>query len=152
VRVPRWLLQIFWLEDRVLSRLTGGRVALPNGSRGQARTLFLHTLGRRTGQPRRTGLYYVEDGPNLVVVASNAGEDTDPSWWLNLSAGPDAEVEVGRVLRPVRARRATPAEAGPLYERFVAALPQYDGYRRRTTREIPVVILEPRDPGTANAT
>jgi deazaflavin-dependent oxidoreductase (nitroreductase family) len=152
MRVPRWLLRVLWLEDRIVSRLTGGRVTLPNGSRGQARTLFLHTVGRRTGQPRRNGLYYIEDGPNLVVVASNAGEDADPGWWLNLRARPDAEVEVGRELRPVRARRATPAEAGSLYERFVAALPQYDDYRQRTTREIPVVILEPRDPGTASAT
>ena len=55
--VPRWLLQILWLEDRVLSRLTGGRMALPNLSGGAVRTLFLHTVGRRTGQKRRNGLY-----------------------------------------------------------------------------------------------
>lgn len=148
---PRWLLRIFWLEDRVVSRLTGGRLTLPNGSRGQARTLFLHTVGRATGRLRRNGLYYVEAGPNLVVVASNAGEDTDPAWWRNLQAHPDAEVEVGTERRAVHARRATPVEAGPLYERFVTALPQYEGYRRRTTREIPVVILEPRSVAAAAA-
>jgi deazaflavin-dependent oxidoreductase (nitroreductase family) len=138
------LLRIFWLEDRVVSRLTGGRVTLPNGSRGLARTLFLHTVGRKTGQPRRTGLYYLEDGANLVVVASNAGEDADPAWWGNLRASPDAEVELGTERRAVHARRATPDEAGPLYDRFVAALPQYDDYRKRTSRDIAVVILEPR--------
>jgi deazaflavin-dependent oxidoreductase (nitroreductase family) len=108
--------------------------------------LFLHTVGRRTGRPRRIGLYYLEDGPNLVVVASNAGEDVEPAWWRNLEASPDAEVEVGTERRTVHARRASPAEAGPLYERFVAALPQYDDYRKRTSREIAVVILEPRPP------
>jgi deazaflavin-dependent oxidoreductase (nitroreductase family) len=140
VTTPRWLLRILWLED-----LTRGRLTLPNGSRGRARTLFLHTVGRTTGRPRRNGLYYVEDGPNLVVVASNAGEDADPAWWRNLQAAPDAEIEVGTERRAIHARRATRAEAGRLYERFVAALPQYEGYRRRTTREIPVVILEPRE-------
>jgi F420H(2)-dependent quinone reductase len=144
VTTPRWLLRILWLEDRALSRLTGGRMTLPNSSGGAVRTLFLRTSGRKTGQQRRTGLYYVEDGPNLVVVASNAGRDEDPAWWLNLQANPNAEVEIGMTVRPVRARQAIPEEASPLYERFVTALPQYAGYRQRTTRAIPIVILEPR--------
>ena len=142
--VPRWLLRIFWLEDRILSRLTGGRLALPNRSGGRVKTLFLHTVGRTSGQPRRNGLYYVNDGANLAVVASNAGDDTDPSWWRNLRAHPDTTVEVGRAVRAVHARPANPAEASRVYERFVEALPQYGDYRKRTTREIPVVILEPR--------
>jgi deazaflavin-dependent oxidoreductase (nitroreductase family) len=142
--VPRWLLRILWVEDRALSRLTGGRLTMPNGTGGRVRTLFLHTVGRTTGQRRRNGLYYVEDGPNLVVVASNAGRDDDPSWWKNLQASPDTEVEVGKAVRPVHARQATVEEAARLYERFVVALPQYEDYRQRTTREIPVVILEPR--------
>lgn len=141
---PRWLLRILWLEDRALSKLSGGRMALPNGSGGTVRTLFLRTKGRKTGESRRNGLYYVEDGPNLVVVASNAGRDADPSWWLNLQAHPDTEVEVGKEVRAVHARQAAPDEAARLYEQFVTALPQYGGYREGTSREIPVVILEPR--------
>ncbi len=81
---------------------------------------------------------------NLVVVASNAGRDDDPSWWLNLKAHPDTEVEVGKEVRRVHARQAGSADAKRLYDRFVEALPQYGDYRKRTTREIPVVILEPR--------
>ncbi len=141
---PRWLLRILWLEDRALSRLSGGRLVFPNSSGGAVRTLFLRTTGRKTGQQRRNGLYYVEDGPNLVIVASNAGRDEDPAWWRNLRTHPDTEVEVGREVRQVHARQAAPAEAARLYERFVTALPQYADYRRSTTREIPVVILEPR--------
>ena len=80
------------------------------------------------------------------MVASNLGDDADPAWWRNLEASPDTEVEVGTERRAVHARRATAAEAGPLYDRFVAALPQYADYRRRTSREIPVVVLEPRGP------
>jgi deazaflavin-dependent oxidoreductase (nitroreductase family) len=77
-------------------------------------------------------------------VASNAGHDQDPAWWLNLQAHPDAAVEVGKDVRQVHARQATPEEAARLYGRFVTGLPQYADYRRRTRREIPVVILEPR--------
>jgi deazaflavin-dependent oxidoreductase (nitroreductase family) len=144
MNVPRWLLNILWLEDRALSRLSGGRWALPNTSGGSVRTLFLHTVGRNTEKRRRNGLYYVEDGPNLVVVATNAGRDDDPSWWLNLREHPDTEVEVGKQVRAVHARQADPVEAQRLYARFVEALPQYGDYRKRTSREIPVVILEPR--------
>ena len=144
MNVPRWLMRIVWLEDRALSRLSGGRWALPNASGGEVRTLFLRTVGRKTGQKRRNGLYFLEDGPNLVVVASNAGRAADPSWWLNLKAHPETEVELGKEVRPVLARQATPAEAKRLYQRFVDALPQYGDYRKRAKREIPVVILEPR--------
>jgi F420H(2)-dependent quinone reductase len=144
MNTPRWLLRILWLEDRALSWLSGGRLAFPNASGGEVRTLFLRTVGRKTGQKRRNGLYFVEDGPNLVVVASNAGRANDPSWWLNLQAHPDTEVEVRKEVRTVRARQASPADAKRLYQRFVDALPQYGDYRKRAKREIPVVILEPR--------
>ena len=135
---------MIWAIDNTVSRASGGRLSVPNGSRGTLRTLFLHTIGRTTGRPRRNGLYSVEDGANLVVVASNAGEDVDPAWWCNLQAQPDADVEIRSAMRPVRARLATPAEAGPLYERFAAAIPTYAEYRERASRPIPVVILEPR--------
>jgi deazaflavin-dependent oxidoreductase (nitroreductase family) len=143
---PRWLLRIVWAVDTTVSRLSGGRITMPNGSRGRLRTLYLRTVGRTTGQPRRTGLYYLEDGANLVVVASNAGEDRDPAWWLNLQARPDAEVEVGTQVRRVHAREPAPAEAERLYQRFVDAFPTYAEYRQRTTRPIPVVILETKSP------
>ena len=141
--LPRWFFRVVWAVDNTVSRLSGGRLTVPNGSRGRLRTLFLHTVGRTSGEPRRNGLYYVEDGPNLVVIASNAGEDRDPAWWRNLQARPDAEVEIGSTVA-VRARQATPEEADPLYERFVAAIPTYDEYRQKVSRPIPVVILEPR--------
>jgi F420H(2)-dependent quinone reductase len=142
--LPRWVFRVVWAIDNTVTRLSGGRIAMPNGSRGRLRTLFLRTVGRTSGEPRRNGLYYLEDGPNLVVVASNAGGDRDPAWWRNLQAHPDAEVEVGATRRLIRARQATPAETGPLYDRFVAAIPAYDDYRRKVARPIPVVILEPR--------
>ncbi len=108
------------------------------------RTLYLHTVGRRTGTDRRTPLYYVEDGDDLAVVTSNAGRDREPAWWLNLQAEPDAEIEVGKERRRVRARRAKPAEHDRLWPQFVAGLRNYETYRRKTERKLEVVILERR--------
>lgn len=110
------------------------------------RTLYLHTTGRRTGAPRRTPLYYVEDevGRNVAVITSNGGRDREPAWWLNLQAAPTAEIEISKEMRGVRARRSTTAEYDRLWPQFVAGLRNYEAYRRKTAREIVIVILEPR--------
>ncbi len=107
-------------------------------------TLYLRTVGRRTGTERRTPLYYVHDGDNITVVTSNAGRDREPAWWLNLQAEPDAEVEIRKETGPVRARKATQAEDDRIWPQFVAGLRNYATYKRKTDREIVVVILEPR--------
>lgn len=140
---PRWFLRIWWAIDKSISRLSGGRLTMPSVARG-VRTLFLHTVGHKSGKPRRNGLYFLVEGADLVVVASNAGEDVDPAWWRNLQAHPDAEVAVGTKRRAVRARQASPDEVARLYARFVAAVPSFAEYPKRMTRPIPVVILEPR--------
>jgi deazaflavin-dependent oxidoreductase (nitroreductase family) len=108
------------------------------------KTLHLRTTGRRSGKARRTPLYYVEDGDDLAVVTSNAGRDHEPAWWLNLQAQPDAEVEVRKDVRPVRARKATAAEQKRLWPEFVAGLRNYAAYQKKTDRKIVVVKLEPR--------
>ena len=122
---------------------TGGRVGAERPRDGKLGTLFLLTTGRKSGQVRRNALYYLEDGPNLIVVASNAGADTDPSWWLNLQARPDTEVELGTRRCFLHARAASPDEHDRLWPRFVAASPAYEEYRRAVSRPIPVVVLEP---------
>jgi deazaflavin-dependent oxidoreductase (nitroreductase family) len=141
----RPILQLQWAIHRTLFSLTGGRVgaAPPRGGVG---TLFLLSTGRRSGKVRRNGLYYIEDGANLLVVASNAGENVDPQWLKNLRATPDAEVELGTDRRRVRAREASRDEAAALWPRLEAAYPDWAEYRKRVHgRRIPVVILEPRD-------
>ena len=79
-----------------------------------------------------------------MVVASNAGSESDPAWWRNLRAAPEAEAWLGPVRRPVRARRATREEVERLWPRLLEMYAGYEGYRRSVEREIPVVILEPR--------
>jgi deazaflavin-dependent oxidoreductase (nitroreductase family) len=141
---PRWVFRIGWAFHNALFAASGGRVGAERARDGKPGTLFLTSTGRKSGQVRRNALFYLEDGPNLIVVASNAGADVDPAWWLNLQARPDAEVEIGVDRRPVRARAATADERARLWPRVIAVSPGYDEYRRRTSREIPIVVLEPR--------
>jgi deazaflavin-dependent oxidoreductase (nitroreductase family) len=88
-------------------------------------------------------LLYFEDGANWVVVASNAGDDRHPSWWVNLKTTPVATIQVKHRVNRVRARGATEEEKTRLWPLFVKMYASYEEYQRRTRREIPVVILEP---------
>src|SRR5262249_25529629 len=124
-------------------RLTKGRVG---GRLMGIPVLLLTTSGRRTGKRRTVPLTYFEDGDLLVVVGSKGGSPQHPDWYLNLVAGPEVEVQVGGEHRPVRARPASPEEAERLWPLVLERAPIYGKYRARTTREIPLVLLE-RDPG-----
>jgi F420H(2)-dependent quinone reductase len=124
-----------------IHRATGGRV----GSRLLgADVLTLRTTGRRSGQPRDSPVFYLQDGPNYAIVASNAGSPRPPAWWLNLQAEPNAEARVRGHANPIRARVADDAETALLWPRFVEMYAGYDHYRSIATRTLPVVILEPR--------
>jgi deazaflavin-dependent oxidoreductase (nitroreductase family) len=106
--------------------------------------LLLTTKGRKSGQPRTTALTYLPHGDDLVVIASVLGEPRHPAWWRNLEAQPEAEVQVGRERRRVRARRAEGAERAELWVALTRQAPDYDEYQSRTERRIPVVVLERR--------
>ena len=126
--------------------VTGGRVL---GSAFGMPVVELHTVGRKSGLPRSTMLTApVVDGDRIVLVASKGGDDRDPDWFRNLIAHPDAELIMAGRRRPVRARPATPDERAELWPRVVAAYPGYGGYQRRSRREIPLVICEPRTEGS----
>lgn len=121
-------------------RATGGKVG---GRLAGSPVLLLVTTGRKTGNERTTPLHYLEDGGNLVVVASNGGAAKDPAWWLNLKAKPEAVAEVGRRKRPVRAEETQGEEKRRLWERLVGMYRIYEDYQRKTDRDIPVVLLRP---------
>lgn len=119
---------------------TDGRI----GSRlGRLKLLLLRTRGRKSGQVRTSELLYIEDGGNLVVVGSKGGSDAPPAWLLNLQADPNAEVQVGTRRFPVRARLAEGDEYERLWEGVNAVWPDYQRYQDRSSRRIPVVVLEP---------
>ena len=125
-----------------LYRLSGGRVG---GSLLGRPVLLLSVEGRKTGKRRTSPLLYLADGENLVIVASVGGAAHHPTWWLNLRAHPEAEVQVGRRKLGVRAREAVGEEKARLWTRLVEMYPGYAEYQRRTSREIPVIVLTPAD-------
>jgi deazaflavin-dependent oxidoreductase (nitroreductase family) len=125
----------------VLFRATGGRVG---GSIGKAKILLLHHTGRRSGTERVSPLIYLDDGADVVVVASKGGVDKHPSWFHNLMAMDATEVELpGRERRRVTPRVAEGPERERLWPRLVGIYKPYESYATYTTRDIPVVVLEP---------
>ena len=127
-------------------RRGGGRLV---GTWQGAPVLLLDHVGRRSGTHRTTPLLYLEDGQDLVLVASRGGSHAPPAWWLNLEASPSTTVQVGSRRREVVARTASAEEKQRLWPRLVAMYPEYETYQRRTDREIPVVVLEPGGVATA---
>jgi deazaflavin-dependent oxidoreductase (nitroreductase family) len=105
--------------------------------------LLLHTTGAKTGSERVNPVMYLADGDRLVVFASKAGAVTNPDWFHNLRADPRVTVEVGTKTRTVVARVAEGDELERLWDAQKRAWPGFAGYEGKTTRQIPVVILEP---------
>jgi deazaflavin-dependent oxidoreductase (nitroreductase family) len=145
--VPRPVIRIGWALHRAVFRLSGGRVGTARARDDRLGTLFIGTTSRKTGEVRRNGLYYLTDGPNLVVAASNVGAARDPGWWLNLQADPHATVDLAGERSAVVARRATADEAERLWARFIAANLDFAVYRAHAGRDIALVVLEPIEPG-----
>jgi deazaflavin-dependent oxidoreductase (nitroreductase family) len=118
-------------------RLGAGYVGMP--------IVELRTIGRRSGRPRLVVLSApVIDGDRVVLVASKGGDDRHPAWYRNLVANPNVEVTMHGSTRAMIARTAGSDERAELWPRVVAATRAYAAYQRRTRREIPVVICEPR--------
>jgi deazaflavin-dependent oxidoreductase (nitroreductase family) len=132
--------ELFWKVHRWLYRATGGRIG---GKVVGMPVLLLTTKGRKTGAPRSSVLTYVPKGDAMVVYASYAGEPRHPAWWLNLLADPHATVQRGQEVVPVVAREAEGAERTALWDEVVRINAGYAEYEKRTTRRIPVVVLEP---------
>ena len=117
-----------------------GRIGASLGGRPM---LLLRTVGRRTKEPRTAALLYVPEGDAYVVIASKGGAPQHPGWFHNLSAQPKVEIQVGRERIPVRARVAEGEERARLWARSDEINQgQYAAYQSRTSRVIPVVVLE----------
>ena len=144
-RVGRVGIQWMTAMGIAVYRLSGGRVAgnVPSG----APICLLTTTGRRSGRRRCVPLLFIDDGEDVVVVASRGGMDEHPSWYLNLLADPVVEVEIGRTRITARARIADPDERARLWPRLVEVYPRFATYEARARRVIPVVLLRPELPG-----
>lgn len=138
----RGAMGLFLKVHQWLYETTDGRIGASLGNRPM---LLLRTVGRKSGLPRTAALLYVRDGDSYVVVASKGGAPENPGWLHNLLAAPDVEIQVGRDRIPVRARIAEGEERTRLWARADQVNQgQYDAYQSRTSREIPVVVLDPR--------
>ena len=124
-----------------LWRLTRGRFLAVIGA---APLLLLTTKGRKTGRLRTTPVLYLEDGSDLIVVASFGGNDMHPAWYLNLKDCRAVEVMIRGERRRVSAREITSEEKKLIWPRLVKLYPQFDGYQQRTSREIPLLRLTPQ--------
>ena len=123
-----------------LYRVSGG---LLRGGVWGSRVLLLTTTGRKTGKAWTTPIGYIRDGNSYAVIASNAGSDRNPGWYLILQQHPTAEIQVGRHILTVRAEITGGDQRQRLWSQVIAAAPGYAAYQRRTHREIPIVILTP---------
>lgn len=145
-RLPKPVQARIWQGIQVthlaLFRGSGGRLG---SGYGDVRVLFLHHRGAKTGRERVSPLLYVRDGENLAIIASKGGYAEHPAWFHNLRAHPDVEVELRGGRRSVRARVAAGAERERIWAAAARVWPDYDRYQvRADSRQIPVVVLEPR--------
>ncbi len=106
-------------------------------------TLLLTTTGRRTGLARTIAIIFGRDGDDYLLVASKGGAPQHPEWYLNLTAKPEAQIQVRGERLAVVARTATDDEKPRLWSVMTELWPNYDVYQTRTERVIPVVVLSP---------
>lgn len=140
----RWanvVIKLMTAANTWIYRLTGGRLG-GRFLRG-APVCLLTTTGRKSGEPRTVALLYLEDGRDVIVVASKGGMARNPLWYGNLAANPEVTLQVGSETRRMRAVRVSEEEKQALWPRLVAMYRDFDDYQGRTTRNIPVVRLTP---------
>ncbi|HEV2811932.1 MAG TPA: nitroreductase family deazaflavin-dependent oxidoreductase [Solirubrobacteraceae bacterium] len=106
--------------------------------------LLLDHVGAKSGRRRTTPLAYLEDGDDVIIVASKGGHPRHPAWFHNLRANPETTIQIGSEKRDVTARVASAAERARLWPMVVGLYDGYAAYQRKTDREIPLVIRSPR--------
>jgi deazaflavin-dependent oxidoreductase (nitroreductase family) len=127
---------------RGLLKLSGGRLGW---EAAKMPVLELTTVGRRTGEPRSVMLTSpYQEGDAMVIVASRGGDDHHPAWFLNLEANPEVVVSTkDKHDQKMTARIADADERARMWPEITRKYSNYAGYQKRTTREIPLVLLEP---------
>lgn len=123
-----------------LYRLTGGKLG------GQIRgfkVLLLTTKGRKSGKTYITPLGCFDNESGYVIVASNAGQPSNPSWYYNLKSNPQVTVQVLDKVMPATAEVLSGEARTQAWRQVIATAPSYANYEKRTTREIPLILLRP---------
>ncbi|MFE9441818.1 nitroreductase family deazaflavin-dependent oxidoreductase [Streptomyces sp. NPDC006602] len=134
-----------WVRDQVeLYESSGGTKGTTLMDTGMP-VVLLTTKGAKSGKIRKTPLMRVEHDGKYAVVASKGGAPQHPVWYYNVKADPHVELQDGPAKQDMTAREATDAERAEWWERAVAAYPPYADYQEKTSREIPVFVLEASD-------
>jgi len=131
-----------WVSDHVRRYVDsdGADGHIMNG----VKCLLLTTRGHKSGQLRRTPLVYGQDGDRFVIIASRGGNDSHPAWFLNVEADPEVEIQVLAEHHRLRARIAEGEERTAKWQMMVEIFAEFEEYQKKTSRQIPVVVLEPR--------
>ena len=132
-----------WVRDQVeLYEGSGGTQGTTLRDTGLP-VVIITNRGARSGKVRKTPVMRVEHDGRYAAVASRGGAPTHPLWYYNLRADPQVVVQDGQTKQDMVAREISGAERAEWWERAVAAYPPYAEYQQKTTREIPVFVLEP---------
>ncbi|MFE2069349.1 nitroreductase family deazaflavin-dependent oxidoreductase [Streptomyces sp. NPDC059467] len=132
-----------WVREQVeLYESSGGTKGTTLMDTGMP-VILLTTLGVKSGKIRKTPLMRVEHDGKYAVVASQGGAPKHPVWYFNVKSEPLVELQDGAVKQDMTAREVTGAEKEQWWERAVAAYPPYAEYQEKTSRAIPVFVLEP---------
>ncbi len=107
--------------------------------------LLLHSIGAKSGEARVNPVMYRDLGDRYAIMASAAGRPTNPAWYYNLLANPEASIEVGTEIVDVVARVTEGDERSGIWEPLKAEVPMFVEYEQKTDREIPVVVLDRRE-------
>ena len=143
---PRWFVHGAWRVHRALYKLSGGRFLWTTSNKRGWGAMRLTTIGRKSQQERSVIVGYLEDGPNLVLLAMNGWDEGHPAWWLNLKANPDAVVRLAdQDARPVRAFEVSGTERDRLWRLWAAVNPDLDGFAGTRSTKTPVIVLKPRE-------
>src|SRR5205823_12921322 len=124
----------------MLYALSGGRI---DPSNDQAGFLKLTTVGRKSGKQRTVTLLYIKDAGAYVVTASNGGKDAHPGWFFNVRSNPEVTIQVKGQTKKVVAEVVGPEKRSKLWANLLEIAPMYAGYEKRSSREIPMVMLHP---------
>jgi len=136
------------VNSDVVTQFRSDNGKISSGMFKGARLLLLTTRGAKSGKERINPLAFTRDGDNYVIIASKGGSPTHPDWYRNILANPEVGVEVatqsGVDQFVAHARTAEGEERQRLYNAQAALMPNFAEYQKKTSREIPVVVLEPR--------
>ncbi len=129
-------------NDSIIAQFRANGGQMTSGPFTGRTLLLLTTKGAKTNVERKSPLVYSRDGERFVIVASKGGAPTHPAWYHNLRAHPEVTLEVGKEKFRARASVATAAERRRLYDKHAERMPAFWDYEKKTTRKIPVVVLE----------